>query len=386
MDLLWSLPGPRAFRQRVGSAAAAGSSVIVVAPSATTPTRLDEQVEEACGAAGRWPRELPASQILQAPSLSQALADGLRLERRVAGQAWTPLLIAEHPDTERRTVVMDVRGVATGLLDRWREFLTAYAAAARSVDSEWRCTFVTLATADLLPPGTRRDRDVLLQVEWWWGVIGRLDSLVAAHDLDTAADRDPLQRAMVAEIAAFDLALIPHLYDRWDFEVASLPEVVGDYGRAAGIEQGEVPERRCVSGRPHDDLLAAWNRRLVERWDGDDPCLHAANDAAAGLQRRVWAGQAAALFPKLETTRHRLASWMDRQPPLVRDQYRDLDPFAMEIGAMWDVIKRVGPLRNDERRRKLASWLHDARNMLAHLEPLEAARIGDGYRLMAAAW
>lgn len=385
--ILWELPGPRRFIDRVRSAVMAGTMLNVVVPAPNWPCDLRETLRAATRDSARSWSDLDGLSLLSGEGLLlDVFCELLELEREMPGKRRDPVTVARNPEIAGRILAVDLRRVSSETdSEPYHVFLRSFAAAARDLEPVHRPVILTLSTPAQLGLGPKGDLDVVRRTLWWWGVIDRVDSLVTAHLHPRAADIDPSDLAAVAEVAAFDLDLIDHLLGETQFSSDALVEQVRTYGKLQQCTGRDVPIVLTSPEHPHDLLIPAWSAGMVERWGSDFACHHAANSRMVSdvdLSRRVWAAQAASLLPFIELTRQRLADWVEQRRVGLPARYDGIDFQLMEVGALKDVVLYTS-LRAHPGHKRLAKWLASTRNELAHLRLVSASTMTEGRQLAA---
>lgn len=384
---LWTLPGPQRFINRTINTILEGRSPVLVLPSAAEPGGLMHALRQQVGAESLSCRTIdPAAVVKSEGPPASAFGHQLGVQAPAPGVRERPERIAEDARVRGLTVLADLRAVPDGVdVQQWWRLL-------RTLTNVWRESTIadrggvcTLARADQLPDGLSGDLDVLIPVRWWWGIINRVDTILHAASL-VDDDGDPTKVAVLTEVAQFDLRLVTHLFEDWDLTLGGLAPALERYRRTVSLPCQAVHEVRCPLDQPAGEVVSAWAGGLQERWGvNPHPANHAANDQAVDgleLRSRVWAGQASVLLPEIERARWQLIRWIQSQPSSVRERLATNDWSTVEVTELKERIKSHATLRQDRQRLELSEWLSAARNDLAHLQPLEQARINRGLHLM----
>lgn len=385
---IWTLPGPARFVHRTVEALGDGRAPTLVLPNASEPAGLAGALREQATLAGLMWRHLDAAAVLDAGE-PPAAAFGRQIgtEPPEPGQRVRTDRLACDPALRGVAALIDLRELPDRVnTDGWWRLLVALTAAWRDVDVAERGTVCTLARADQLPEGPGGDIDVLLPVRWWWGVIDRLDTRLYATSCLGDDEPDPVRVATVAEVAQFDLQLVTHLMDQWDLTLDTLPKLLSEYRDRVDLPSRSVPRTRCPREQPVGDAVAVWACGLQQRWGTHtQPTDHAANAHAVDsdeLRGRAWAGQVSLLLPEIERARWQLVRWIQTQPDAVQSRLPVDDLPGIEVTPLKELIEGDSILRQDRQRLDLARWLSQARNKLAHLEPIEHPHVEKGLRLM----
>jgi len=202
-------------------------------------------------------------------------------------------------------------------------------------------------------------------VHWWWGVVDRLDTelrLSAKSD----AGLNPVDAAVIVEVAAWDIGCIDFLLAEWDRTVSSLPGVLSQYRQREAACDFSVAQgnHRGVTSPP-DDLEQHWRDGMVDRWG------HAIRRAVramseADLAQRIWMAHNRVLTQYVDEERaeyEQMIRGKASQSALKDLQIRDDD--IIEIGSLaWLVSTRRVDIGRDDRERLTA--FRDLRNELAH--------------------
>lgn len=245
---------------------------------------------------------------------------------------------------------------------RWADALLAYAEACRNVDLLNRTLFlVTLSgrvAAEDVP------EEVALVCRDYRGVVDYLDLFVFALWNASANIHDPKQRALVAHTVA-------HVA-QWDFFLAKLL-------LSAETQEALYP----VSSLCNYARCREWTGDTPKRWDqgtvdgGGETIVHSALLAISGelrqVRQRIWAGQAGVLLPLIEERRVSLVPECRRylDLPVEIEGLAISDPFDIEVGQLARLLVRT---HAPPTIRKQVRLLRDARNKLAHMEPLDASQ------------
>ena len=210
---VWMLPGPAGFLRKVERSLRNGVSTIVRFPG-REQTGFRERLlallndSWACSVFRPEPAYPPFESLCSrfAPNFSSGWRASL-------------LDLCEREDFQGRLIWID------GLkrLDRndwlaWREFLTDYAQASRSVQEFDRTLFVV--SVEGTPPAEPPKADVTLTTHDWRGVIDEMDLLFLAYEELGGRNVNPAMRSLlattVARVAVWDLETAERLLDEED--------------------------------------------------------------------------------------------------------------------------------------------------------------------------
>ncbi len=329
----------------------------------------------------RYDIELSALAGREGPVVD-GLYETFGLRREYPGEVVNAGTLAFHPNLGRRIAIIDATGSAQQELARWSMFVAEYSAIAKEVSTRNRTVFLTIVApedTDSLPP-----KDLNLRHRWWWGVLGRLDTMAY---VDATVDRSDEDRDVIVEVARFDLDLADHLSRTWDGTILELREQLAAYVRTGGdrVRTGfHLTRHDRRPERPPAELLEAWSVGAVEWWQGLEQhvCCETASDELA-LPRCVWVAQVRVLFPRIELERRRIGQWVAAHASRVGPAWTGRDFESLEIGPLASLIRESPALRTPTSRRKLVDWLAGARNRLAHGKTIEAVDVRRGLGLIA---
>lgn len=391
-DGLWRLPGPSSFLNQLEAAVSQGSSCVLVMPRAAPPPEFSRALSAALGHTGQAVYETTPEDLWRqgrAPlhMIAERRGKGLPHLLDLRFTPGSPIdaagLVRRRPRargrTHRRNAPLD-RGP-----DRVNRSDEALAAANKSYAPDTRLPAITIV--DDPREALRTANDVTLQVHWWWGVLGRLDAQVQASLLGIA---DPIQRGALTELAGWDLSLLA------DLAAASpgVEDVESVVPRAAedSVVTTDV-EDQPARDRPPEMLLDGWSRGQIQRWrDGFEstPACSQRNDPTCSADA-VRMAQVARIFPEIEMERGRLAqalrseaAWRGLPRELLTDAGRVVPVEELEIGALNAYAAAHPGLQLSEARRRSLRILRDARNTLAHLDPLSPTAVARLRSVLAA--
>lgn len=379
---IWRLPGPASYVNEIATVARGGQHV-----AAVLPRYLADDLERGDGLAVALLDKLPRSRRVQ-PWLSDGkLPAALGRQMTYDDPPVTVPDLIRHPDVRGETLVCLAADLEPGHQDELADFLRRLATDSRSVAASERCTFVVITDTASLPRFAGNEAaDVTLANSWFWNRVSRWD--IAAHlAMQPAQARgsgvlSEVQTETIIELARWDFDLAVTLAGDWSGDRGQLAQLCGPLE----VAQHSLPLSGRPGPRPPDTVMSAWEQGAVDCWHENvvlapSRCL---NEAAV-FHRHVWAGQARVLLPWIEIKRGRLESTLrrllgaERYDNAIRDfATGSFDPSSpddvAEIGLLNKVVQaRLGS--SEPQVRDAARALREARNQLAHLQPLNPARL-----------
>lgn len=348
----WQLPGPAAFARTLADAVMSGSNVIVASPvSAAVNVARMVDAHDGWELGGTWPCVATGGLPID------DLFDALELDERVPGKR----TIASFVNSISRGRRVIVSGVPPEALPAWIDFATEYESASRAVSKFDRTQLVILLSGvsrHLLPRPAPA-----LDVVVWNGWVGEADVLGYIASVWRAEGRgfDSLSRLcarIILRLALWDFDLVDELLG-WPPADLLAPELLLEkLARSEGMTPGNT-----------------WEEGGVCRFDGEDLVhtlvLVARGDTKGELSMRLWAAQAAEMFPMLEIRRRKLVDRMKAvpEPParMVLDGSVVTDLDDVELGGLTHLARvHRYPLVIAQEAERLR-WL---RNRLAHQCPV----------------
>ena len=357
---LWELPGAVRFVDTIQQSLRAGVNVVVRFPGTVPPgfrdiVSLDLTQLLAVGRidCGRSPFEQLCAKFSPGKFFQE---DDLRE-------------LCEDDGFRGRLIWLD--GLDQRTWPKWRTFLTRYAQASRSVSAFGRTLFI--ATLDGEPPGESLDADVTIVTHDWSNAIDEIDLLLLANERLLPISTDSIQRQLLATTVARVAS--------WDFETA---RQMLDGGMDVILEPLEMLRSIAKSKGWTTATPVAWELGTASGSGVAHPALAALEVPAREIRRRLWSAQASVLFPLIEIRRDEIVrrNLYVIQRNLHNRGEDTTDPQDMEIGDLYSMFQRAN---GSWRIRKSIRILRNARNALAHLEPLparqalELARFNRGY-------
>jgi hypothetical protein len=299
--------------------------------------------------------------------VAELLFSSLGLEAPNPSEPWAEKL-GRAREMQDRVVWID--GFAQGDWAAWKEGAIAYARVCKQLPQFGRgvlCCVVEGVGARNLP-----DSDAALAVHQWRDRLSELDLQIWVAQVIKNIEMNPLERRarriLAGALAAFDPALAAELASL-ALEKLTCPS---DLLRKIAAERG-------WTGAAAES--ATWEAGIVDSVDGEKQ-VHAGVLASSGkqgalqLQARVWQAQVTIVFPLLEQRRLRILT-----------EYRKWlsVPFHKSDGSVVSAIEDLEivdlqyQLRSHPSTRlsRLLPMMKQARNKLAHMEPLSGFELED---------
>lgn len=397
-ERVWQLPGPRGFVRDIVAEHRRGRHVATVLPrtlasdTVFTDSLSVALLEEFAG------QSVNARRIYNAgPGISvlETFCQALIFDDQPA--TIPDLLI--HPEVRDTVAVVVAQDLCAPARDELSPFLRRVELETHAAGPARRLSVVAIVTRSQLPafPGGASS-DIALTSIWWWARMARWD--VAAHIAGLAGQPRPsgvladVRAESIVELARWDLDLAECLAAAWSGELGALSSLLrecgtatangisGNAGRAGTAARAWKGAVAASAGlRPPDPDLELWDQRTVDGWhDGQSVTARSLTAAPDKLSRVVWAAQARVLLPWIEERRSALLTRVTetlgagRLTAVLREGfYPPVKADALvEIGVLDKVVQMAigsgNPGLRDASRR-----LREARNSLAHLQPLSLA-------------
>jgi hypothetical protein len=295
------------------------------------------------------------------------LFQGLDLDPPGPGEPWEDCL-ADAAEMQDR--VLWIAGIQADNWSAWSGALIRYAKACQPRPQFGRglicCCVCGIPSAKL--PVT----DGALSVHTWTGRLDELDLQIwAAHDL-RGMEMSPLQRrarrVLAATLAGFDPDLAMHLA-RLDLATLANPESTL---KKFAAERGWMGSEPCPP---------VWHLGTADSVGGEHQ-THLALSVLSGeggrrqVALRVWQAQVTLLFPLIEQRRGQIIA--DYRGSLIVPFEKGDGTWVTQIEDL-EIAHLYFQLRNhrDRRIEPLLRRLREARNALAHLEPLSGVEFAD---------
>ncbi len=353
---VWTLSGPAHFLQRVERTLRDGTSVVVRFPI-RAPSGFREQALSLLD--GSWHctvlRPVPAESPFE--SLRERFAPKL-------SRAWKPTLLdlCEHEEFHGRLLWLD----GLNRLDEhdwkeWKNFLTAYAQASRSVREFERTLFVVVLEGT--PPPDPPQDDVTLTTYDWRGVIDEMDLLCLAYDRLFSRGTGSTMRSLLATTVARVAA--------WDAEVA---ERLVDEGDEVILGPGSMLRSLAREKQWTSETSASWEFGTASGCGALHAALASLEAPPRELERRIWSAQTSVLFPVIDKWRREFVEeHLSLLASTLREEEKPSDPRELDVGDLTDRVYRLGL---DPGGRQRVWEMNKWRNDLAHLKPLSANAAG----------
>lgn len=214
-------------------------------------------------------------------------------------------------------------------------------------------------------------------VHWWWGVLDRLDTETLLSGI-SARRFNPVDAAVIAEVAGWDLQCVEFLAAEWDRTTTGLPDAVRQYrAEIAGREPIQLPKgKKRRLQVPPADLEQLWRDGLIDRWGYSiRQAPHTLDDSA--VAQRLWMAHNRILIPHVDEERadyERLILARASMASLEGLRRRD-DDDVIEIGSLaWLVDTGRVDIGRQARLRLRA--FRQLRNDLAHCRPIADELLG----------
>ena len=396
----WELPGPRRFLERAASALEQGKHAVLVAPTQVLENWMAIELEKVLR--GQSLGEVTYLEVGPEtdPDPLCALSLSLGLDKR---ELISIDDVLEHSAAPSRFLLL--RGVDSGDESRQLEWasLLSRAACQTQIAGMSKTQLISL----MRPLGCVPPRDLFLAVEYWWGMMGRVDldwvveqvleesppSRLTGHYWGRALSRgvaswDPDLAALLLRELPTTLEQISDCLLRSSRDYGSPPEQINGVPWCRAVLPGQQPPQPPRNG----DALRLWSEGWMDFMKGQGQILHSA--VLAGhpggkeeLARRVWSGQQEVLLPVVEQVRMavldaaRLELGDGWQEAIYGVSFvEEIADKCSEIGTMSHLFSEKEQLRCHDRgrpRRLLLVW-KKIRNALAHAKMVEYDLLDDG--------
>lgn len=357
----WTLPGPSAFIDEVIAALRSSRNLLIALPQ-YAPRGIESAVGRRVFEDSLWHwRTLNLDTCesgIKGPI--EVLFRGLGLGSPTPEEPWADQLA---DSAEMRDRVLWIEGIQADDWLAWKEAVSRYAAACQSRPQFGRgllCCCVYGVAGDRLPT-----TDGTLSVHVWTGRLDELDLQIwIAHYL-SGMEMSPLERrarrVLAATLAGFDPVLAMSLA-RLDLNSLMRP---------GAVLRDLAAERGWTGGGP---VSPAWHLGMVDAVGGEYQTHLALGYPSADCEprqvtMRVWQGQVTVLFPLIEQRRGQVID--DHRGSLTVPVEKGDGTWVTRVEDL-EIAQLYCQLRNhrDRRLEPLLRRLRDARNALAHLEPL----------------
>jgi len=255
--------------------------------------------------------------------------------------------------------------------DWWRDFLGSYSEHLKDTESRRGPRFILQFSGSqvLEAPGSQ----VRLSIRKWEGVTREIDVRHVAEREMESRGLAPLQRRlaveMIVRLALWDMQLAVEL-SRLSLEEISAPaDLLEEYAGAKGWEQEET---------------ATWFYGTRDTFLGERQ-VHSALCAVGGdlsaIESRVWAAQAAVMFPFLEARLRDLIQGLDCLPDSAdvgtNGNTKIVAKEEFELSDVHRELRRDG--RASSELKATVKKLKRIRNRIAHHEPLRASELENSF-------
>lgn len=360
----WQLPGPSRFVDRIVDDLRDGRHVVVELPE-HAPPGLDAAIRARVGQEiWAWTRFRIPDRSRQGPAPAEHLFarfvphSGPRTLRDAAA-------LAREECFHGHLIWLEATEADNWVA--WRDFLVDYGQACRSRAFLERSLFVVPLVGAIAAEAPVED--VCIARHRWDAAVDSLDTLLYTADLLRDQPLPGLQKRLVGAVTAGLALWDPAVSESFAREpLAAITDPLPTL-RAIAEERGWAQTRLQPDGR-------SWQLGLTHQFDGAER-VHSALLAINGssnteLTRRIWSAQVGVLFPFIEERRHEL---LDRLNGVLTVPFTTsfgtviADARDLEFGHIDSQIGRLD-LPVDAATRRLIAQLHDIRNQLAHLRPI----------------
>ena len=379
-ERIWALPGPRTLITDALGELKSDRHVFMALPASMVadPAVTDSLCDAVATEAGRFTTVRRIFSDPDADSLLDVVARAVDFDDP---PATVPELLSHHHGAGATFVVVAVDHHASRQAEL-PKFLERIEQETHSAPNDIGLSLVVIGGRKHLPSFRGgADSDVSLATLWWWNRIARWDT--AAHISSVDGPRSDeriladIRSETIVEVARWNLRLAERLAQDWSGDPSELPDHLIETPRET--DQPAETRERCGT-RPADGMLDLWTAGQLDGWHD----TYSPAPTRQRLRRLVWAAQARIVLPWIEQRREvlqkRTIAKMGRKrfienlqqmfdPPLT-------DAGLVEIGDLYKVIHaRLG--RTEPALRSTAWRLRDARNKVAHLDPLSLGELGE---------
>jgi hypothetical protein len=374
MDAIWNLPGPIRFAKVARSGLEQGSSVLVGLPGTLSG---DAVFQHGLRRAIDVHFDLIDTTAAEDRPVASIVAEQMGIDDIPPGPEAIALL-ARHPMMAGRRLALHLAGKPedTG---PWMRFIRSFLAAARPIPTAERPLLLIVGGYDSGAELLGTDLTAL----WWWGVVNRVDTACHLQDLFPGQDGNELLRDTITEVVGYDLELASYLASEWDGDEATLAAALVGYTGPdwpSATTPSTLPHSSTPLGAPPAVLVPLWDLGLADRWDSFGVYLHACTIPGEKNRQRIWRAQIRHLMPLIDEERARIEAWMRGE---VRGLRNDVLLEPRDLHEIMQDNYRLQTWRGGHRKR-LVSWLRNARNTLAHMDTLPNAEIVRGKSLISA--
>ncbi|HEX4830921.1 MAG TPA: hypothetical protein VH478_07505 [Trebonia sp.] len=372
MGDVWRLPGPARLADAARAQLDRGTSVVLGLPA---PLAGDADFHRGLRRAIDVHFDLLDTSAAEDRPVASVVAEQMSIDDVPPG-ADAVSMLARHSKMLGRRLAFPLAGKAEDIAS-WVAFMRSFLAAARPIPTPDRPLLLITGGHPCALAFTGADLATL----WWWGVLDRIDTSCHVQDLLPGRARNGLLRDTIAEVAGYDLDLASHLAADWDGDEATLASALAGYTApdwAHARVPGSLPRTSTPLSAPPAALVTLWDLGLADGWDMFGVYVHACANAPDRNRLRIWRAQIRNLMPLIDEERARIETWLHREVRGLQDGR------VLEAGDLFEIVQgdyRLKSWRGGHRKR-LVSWLRDARNTLAHLETLSPDEVARGRRLI----
>lgn len=363
-DRWWTLPGPSAFIDELVAALRSSRNLLIMLPQYAPPGIENAMGRRVCDdPSWRWRTLSLGPSGSDAATPVQSIFRGLGLDSPRPGESWADRL-ADASEMQDRILWID--GIKLDAWQPWRDAISRYARTCQQRSQYGRgllcCCVCGVPSADLpLADGA-------LSVHTWFGRLDELDLQIWVAHFLRGIEISPLERRarriIAATLAGFDPELALCLA-RLDLSGLMSPGLVL---KTLASDRGWTVERVRVP---------SWHLGMADSVGGESQthlALSVLPDQGTQSQvpMRIWQGQVTVLFPLIEQRRGQVIA--DHRSSLTVPFEKGDGTWVTRIEDL-EIAHLYYQLRNDRDRRlePLLRRLREARNALAHLEPLSGA-------------
>jgi len=347
---VWDLPGPRSFLRSVTDRIVSGSNIVLLWPTCA-PRGFAEAFRAAqlpgraiCEAFGDSD-EMPIDAVYRA-ALGEIPGDSAKTAKALAR------------DEQVHGLVIHIPRVDVSMIGEWNRFIVEYSEAIRSVTPGERMAIVIEFSGVQTKAVPRKD--VALDVIKWDDWANEGDAFILASSIMRSRTTTPKRRTFIA-------ASVARLAN-WDFELAEVM-CTADESAIASPRTFLSNWAHTLGWVPTTDV--GWEHGTLHTVDGV-ATIHSAFLAISdpdALDRRTWSAQAGIYLPWIEERRIELLPRLNGyiRFPLLTDAGQVDRIQDLGIG---QIAWAVRDSRIDPSTKKTIGRLREARNRLAHLQPL----------------
>ncbi len=380
-ERIWALPGPRTLITDTLAEVNRGRHVCIALPAAMAE---DPAITDALagGVIDEINRTAMTCRVHSEPGEDPLLTVLARAVDLDDPPATVPDLLRHYQAAD--TVFVAVAADFTAQQQKeFPELLQRLERETHSVPRTDRLSLVVIAGRQHLPHfAGGESSDVSLASVWWWHRIARWDTAAHISQVDPPRPEPRIladvRTETIVEIARWDLALAERLAHDWSGDPEELPEHLTHTTADKVALPADAAEHCGVA--PTDALLELWDRGCIDGWH--DLAAPAGRTLAASprrLTRAVWAAQARIVLPWIEQRREILHSraldkmGRPRFEAALQNLFRE--PITENLVEISHLRKIIAVRSGDVPMRTAANWLYDARNKLAHLQPLKLGEL-----------